>query len=313
MASIAYITDKDMMEYHRLNGNKSINFWRPGSKRNIINLQKGDIVFFLAKTNIRKKERGIIGYGIFKEQKIMGLQKMWNHYGSLNGYDTKEELQNALIRMSKEKVIPKDINCLWVEDIIIFQSPIFLSEFDIKISNRIESYTYVDKEDPELTDKILLRGQEIGIDAWITTTHTDSKDEVIDQNRIAFLLAEIYERIRLDLFSEAEERKMIKEVGQLLKTREFRNYDIIKGSSYVLARVQNQHIDIQFSFVSPVRKAKEKLITLVGQISLFIELLNKKLKDCEIHVGILFYSNIQTDLEELMEDAHIRYHYPIVE
>jgi len=310
MASIAYVTDKDMMEYHRLHENKAINFWRPGTKRNISNLQKGDLIFFLAKTAVRKRERGIIGYGIFKEQKIMGAQKMWNQFQTLNGYEGKEELYRAIERMSKDKKVPKDINSLWIEEIIFFQSPIFLSEFGLKISNRIESYMYVDREDPELTNKILRQAQEIGVDMWSSVAKDKNTERVINQTRISYLLAEIYSRVKLDLFSEAEERKMKKETEQLKKSREFKNYDVIKGSQYVLVRTHNKHIDVQFSFLSPIRKSKEKLITLVGQISLFVELLNGKVKDCDVHAGILLYSNIQPELEELLEEAHIRYHYP---
>ena len=33
MASIAYITDKKMIEYLRLNGNHSINFWKPSNTK----------------------------------------------------------------------------------------------------------------------------------------------------------------------------------------------------------------------------------------------------------------------------------------
>ena len=310
MASIAYITDKDMMEYHRLNGNKAINFWRPGSKRNISNLQRDDFVFFLAKTNNKKKERGIVGYGIFKEQKIMGFQKMWNQYTTQNGYETKEQLRKAVERMSKNKEVPKEMNCLWIEEIIFFQAPIYLSEFGAEISDRVESYVYVDKDNSELTNRILKRGQEIGVDAWLATTADDHSDEVIDKNRISYLLAEIYERVSIEVFTETEEKKLAKQIEQLLSQNEYTEFDVIRGSQYVISRIQNQHIEIQFAFLSPMRKAKEKLIMLCGEISLFIELLNEKIKDWDIHAGILFFSNVPPELEKLMEDAHIRYHYP---
>ena len=49
MASIAYITDKKMIEYHRLNGNHSINFWKPSNTKKISDFHNGDLLFFLAK------------------------------------------------------------------------------------------------------------------------------------------------------------------------------------------------------------------------------------------------------------------------
>ena len=46
MASIAYITDKKMIEYHRLNGNHSINFWKPSNTKKISDFHNGDLLFF---------------------------------------------------------------------------------------------------------------------------------------------------------------------------------------------------------------------------------------------------------------------------
>ena len=50
MASIVYVTDKNMIEFHRLNGNQSLNFWRPMSQKKIRNFHPGDMIFFLTKT-----------------------------------------------------------------------------------------------------------------------------------------------------------------------------------------------------------------------------------------------------------------------
>ena len=59
MASIAYITDKKMIEYHRLNGNHSINFWKPSNTKKISDFHNGDLYFFwrrvLKKEKIKKK------------------------------------------------------------------------------------------------------------------------------------------------------------------------------------------------------------------------------------------------------------------
>ena len=48
MASIVHVTDKDMIEFHRLNGNDSFNFWRAGSKMKFTDFKVGDTLFFLA-------------------------------------------------------------------------------------------------------------------------------------------------------------------------------------------------------------------------------------------------------------------------
>jgi hypothetical protein len=65
MSSIAYITDKNMIEFHRLNGNSTINFWRPSIGKRFTDFHPGDLLFFLAKGTERgsTKEKGLIGYG----------------------------------------------------------------------------------------------------------------------------------------------------------------------------------------------------------------------------------------------------------
>ena len=46
MSAIAYITNQEMIEFHRLNGNKTINFWRLGNTKKISFFKKGDLLFF---------------------------------------------------------------------------------------------------------------------------------------------------------------------------------------------------------------------------------------------------------------------------
>ena len=69
MAAIAYITDKNMIDFHRLNGNHTINFWKPSTSKKISNLKQGDLLFFLAKGTERgkQKEKGLMGYGKFQK------------------------------------------------------------------------------------------------------------------------------------------------------------------------------------------------------------------------------------------------------
>lgn len=49
MSSIAYITDQDMIEYHRLHGNNRIVYWRPSGQKKFQFFQHGDYLFFLTK------------------------------------------------------------------------------------------------------------------------------------------------------------------------------------------------------------------------------------------------------------------------
>lgn len=55
MGSIAYVADEEMIEYHRLCGNKEINFWRLSSQKNFTNFHSGDLLFFYTKVPFSNK------------------------------------------------------------------------------------------------------------------------------------------------------------------------------------------------------------------------------------------------------------------
>ena len=157
MASIAYITDRQMIEFHRLNGNQMISFWRPSAGKRFADFNHGDLLFFLAKGTELKStgEKGIIGYGRFDHSVGHSFRQMWNHFESLNGYPDQKSFKDAILRVAKAKTLPVSISSLILKDIVFFQAPVYLSEFGMKISNNLESYIYLDKEDPEMTVKIL--------------------------------------------------------------------------------------------------------------------------------------------------------------
>lgn len=94
MASIAYVTDGNMIEFHRLNGHRTMNFWRPTTNKKFADFNQGDVLFFLAKGTERgrKREKGLVGFGRFAQAHSMSFSKMWNTYGIENGYASKEEL-----------------------------------------------------------------------------------------------------------------------------------------------------------------------------------------------------------------------------
>ena len=49
MASIVYVCDLNMIEYHRLNGHNTINFWRLSQNRRFTDFHEQDYLFFLVK------------------------------------------------------------------------------------------------------------------------------------------------------------------------------------------------------------------------------------------------------------------------
>ena len=174
MASIAYVTDQQMIEFHRLNGNSEINFWRPSSStKKFADFHEGDFLFFLAKGTERgrKREKGIVGYGIYHKSTQMKFEQMWRKYKTLNGYPSKKTLYEAIVKVSKTKKMPEILNCLELKQVVFFQSPLYLSDIGIKISNQLESYFYLDRSHTNITSRILVEAEKIGIDAWSSMYH----------------------------------------------------------------------------------------------------------------------------------------------
>jgi hypothetical protein len=179
MSSIAYVTDKHMIEFHRLSGNTTINFWRPSSSKRFSDFNPGDLLFFLAKGTEHPltKEKGLIGYGRFAEAMRLSLKTMWKQYGVLNGYHSEQTLKDAILKVSKEKTLTHPISCLKLTNIVFFQSPVYLSEIGIQVPLNLESYLYLDKENPETTMRILAKANDVGIDAWTAAVSDEAPSE----------------------------------------------------------------------------------------------------------------------------------------
>ncbi len=59
MASIVHVTDKDMIEFHRLNGNDAFNFWRAGSKMKFTDF-KSVIHFSFSQREVNAEEKKVL-------------------------------------------------------------------------------------------------------------------------------------------------------------------------------------------------------------------------------------------------------------
>jgi len=190
MSSIAYITDKKMIEFHRLNGNDTINFWRPSSSKRFTDFHPGDLLFFLAKGTERGplKEKGLIGYGRYTQATKLSFKQMWKSYGLLNGYPTETALKEAILKVSKEKTLAHLFSCVKLSNIVFFQSPVYLSELGLHISSNLESYIYLDK-DNQTTAKVLLKAQSVGIDSWTSVVSQNApSDRVFEEDLIRHIL-----------------------------------------------------------------------------------------------------------------------------
>ncbi len=192
MASILHICDAQMIEFHRINGNKTINFWRPSPSKRFSNFHVGDYLFFYVRL-ANQKERAIVGYGHLAKITSMSFNNMWNTYKEENGYASKEAFKEAIIRLNKDNVVPSKLTGLYLHDVAFFQSPLFLSEIGIYISKRLESYCYLDKEDEMATAKVLRYANEVGLDLWTSMISNDTSDNFKKDEDIYILKQTIIE------------------------------------------------------------------------------------------------------------------------
>ncbi|MBR0137198.1 MAG: hypothetical protein IJM15_02195 [Erysipelotrichaceae bacterium] len=167
MASIAYISDSNMLEYHRLNGNKTIVFWRISSKK-FSDFTAGDLLFFLSKDQqqSRRNEKGIVGCGCYMGNSSHSINQMWKKYRDATGYGSLKALREAIIKNNKSEEEPAKVNCLKLQHVVFFQSPIYLSDVGMKISNSLESFTYLDKNGGTITLTLLDLASKVGPDSW---------------------------------------------------------------------------------------------------------------------------------------------------
>ncbi|MFV0551414.1 MAG: hypothetical protein ACK5L6_05775 [Anaerorhabdus sp.] len=302
MSSIAYVTDKHMIEFHRLNGNQTMNFWRPSSQKKFVDFFEGDLLFFLAKGSERgrKREKGIVGYGKFKKSYTCSFKQMWKEYGTLNGFATQDELYDAIIKVSKDKKMPKQMNCLFLEEVVFFQSPIYLSEVGVQISNKIESFIYLDKEDPQATSKLLNKAKESGIDMWMAAlNNTSENEETFEEDEIKHQFSLVYQKINDDFYTDTE----LKKAKKLAKIKcENFSFELIKGSKTDCIQYKENSITIAIPFIYKPKELNRKLQFLLGHIISY-QMRIKTMSDYNfnLHFEILSEQDLPEDVVELIE------------
>ena len=165
MSAIAYITDSKLLELHRLNVNKEMNFWRISTKTSFSDFGIGDLVFFLSKDkeHMKNKEKGIVGFGVLASIYTYAPRTMWNKFEEKNGYKSYELFKEAIIKTNKNHELPKKISSFYLNNVTFFQSPIYLSECKIEISKNVESYIYLKPEETVIT---LLDYAKNAVDIW---------------------------------------------------------------------------------------------------------------------------------------------------
>ena len=261
MSSIAYVADENMLEYHRLCGHRDVIFWRLSGQKGFRNFRKGDLLFFFSRTKTVKK-KGFVGYAHYDSIKRLSLNQMWERYGERNGYHSKEQLADAIRKVSRSGEIPAKMNCLYLTNIVFFLSPVYPEEVGITVSPQLESFMYLDREDPSVTIRILRRAEENGIDLW-SSAQSDETEAVFRKDEIMHGLAEIIPLLDTGR-TEREEAAAVR----LMKAAAA-DAEIIKGSRTDYARWNGKNLTIVLPFVSGVKDRRKRLTELAGRMALY--------------------------------------------
>lgn len=303
MSSIAYITDKQMIEYHRLHGNSIINFWKPSNTKKINDFKKGDYLFFLAKGTEKgeKREKGILGYGKLEKIASLTFTQMWDKYTTKNGYPYKEALEEAITKLTKNHILPPLLNCFELIEVTFFQAPVYLSEIGLDISNKIESYFYLDKENMLNTSKILEVANEIGVDMWSTLFH-QKKESLFLKDAQINIITNIGKKLKTDIYSNYEETRLAKFCQEFIK-----NDCQKKIGRYEFIDIKKEKITIYIPCLINTNDFIKKLQYTIGHYILYKSYIKEYEFADEIEVIILFNQHIDDDIKLLLETVNIKY------
>ena len=262
MSAIAYITDSKMLELHRLNNHKTINFWRVSTNVNFSDFSVGDLVFFLSKDkeHRNKTEKGIVGFGRLKDVTVASIRTMWNKYGIYNGYATLNEFKEAILKVSKNMKLPSKISSFYLENVTFFQ-PVYLSECGVHISSSTESFVYL--KDTDVVLKLLDLAKKSD-DLWSSLT---GNRESIELEEAVFSLFAVHREIKDIKMSETASRRAKRELRSYKELH--KGFEFIHDSSSELYKIDGNEITVVFYHD---RSVDDKL--LIGQASLYTEELN---------------------------------------
>ena len=213
------LNDEEMIEYHRLCGNREINFWRLSNQKNFTNFHVGDLLFFYTKVAFSNK-KAFAGYAHFNSSRRMSIAEMWKRYNTSNGYDSIDKLTEAIQKASRDKPLPKKMDCLYLKEVVFFNEPVFPEEVGIDISSKLESYCYIDKNDPEVTIRILRKAEEHGIDLW-SSAYSKETEEIFKHDEIRQGLCGISKMLGKTEWTESERKRAIKLMSTFVKKNSF--------------------------------------------------------------------------------------------
>ena len=215
------------------------------------------LVFFLSKDKEHRKkdEKGIVGFGRLKDMSVASIKTMWDRYGIYNGYQTLDDFKQAVLKVTKDKKLPKKISSFYLENVTFFQ-PVYLSECGVDLSNKVESYVYL--KDPKTVLKLLELAKHSG-DLW--TGLSEDQDAIVEEEK-RFVLFTIHDELK-DISCDEKTRK---KANRALKkyAEEHPEYKPLYDSKNELYRINKDIVEIVF-----YHDKNSDLKSLVGQAAMY--------------------------------------------
>ncbi|MCR5066620.1 MAG: hypothetical protein K6A14_00990 [Erysipelotrichaceae bacterium] len=299
MAAIAYVSDEKMLEYHRFNGSHTIVFWRLSTKK-FADFKPGDLLFFLAKDeNNRRREKGLTGYGCFVSETSLSVDTMWKNYGRQTGYNTRWELKEAIEKSNKSDEFPKKIGCLILEKVVFFQSPVYLSALGYELSNKLESFTYLDRDEGEQTLKILNAVREIGLDSWSAMENETMNDELFQQQLVRHQISTILQS------SDSERDISPKKAEHIFSVFEEKNPMWINSRRNCFL-IRDRINRLYFLYDSTAKTEKENYYKLLGEM-IFLKESFRQSFDEEIQIIVLSFADLNERQIKCLNDNQVEY------
>lgn len=302
MSSIAYITDHQMIEFHRLHGNTSFVFWRPTSQKRFAKFAYGDYLFFLAKGNNKGKgrEKGIVGYGRYTKDYAVNFDSMWKRFKTKTGYPTKEHLHEAILKVSKSHTLPDNIHCLQLDDVVFFQTPIYLSEFHVQLSKQVESYIYLDQEDIFVSSRIIQKAASFGKDMWSTMVLKHDKQFQYDADII--VIQNLYEKLNEPNYSEYEKSKLYQFAKSYMVNK---NCRFLPHSYNDFLSVEEEHAVFYIPCLSSLQSFMRNLQYSVGRYELYEGAIAEMKSKAQVY--LLFDQDISENIKSILDAKQVRY------
>lgn len=258
MSSIAYVTDSNMIEYHRLCGSRRFNFWRLSARAAFSDFRKGDLLFFYAYGR-NKKKKGFVGYAHFDGARKLSLKQMWKEYGTLNGFDTRADLEEAIRRASRDHEVPERMSCLLLSDAVFFSEPVYPKEANVEVNEKLESYMYLDRNDPEATLRILRIARQKGIDPW-ASSQSDEPENVFELDETREILAAIAKELGEEAWTR-EEKKRARALASAVT-----GFEPIRGSEADAFVFKDGRLTLVFPYVASIGKEPNAIRALLGKM-----------------------------------------------